>query len=109
VVCILIEIVKIRRVAEGSVMSAEPPVTAGAAAPKRSGVEDVKENSRALRGGIAADLAANSDHFSDQDKHLLKFHGTYHRRTATPARRAAPTGWVSITCSWSAARSPAAA
>ncbi len=44
---------------------------------KRSGVEGIKENSRALRGTIAQDLQQETDHFSDADKNLLKFHGTY--------------------------------
>ncbi len=47
------------------------------AEPKRSGVEVVKENSRQLRGGIGEELAQDIDHFSDPNKQLLKFHGTY--------------------------------
>jgi sulfite reductase (ferredoxin) len=78
-------------------MSAEPPVPTSPpveVAPKRSGVEDVKENSRALRGGIAAELTADSDHFSEPDKHLLKFHGTYQQedRDARKTRRAEGLG-----------------
>src|SRR5216683_5478863 len=46
-------------------------------APKRSAVEGVKESSRALRGTIAHDLVQATDHFSEADKNLLKFHGTY--------------------------------
>ena len=45
--------------------------------PKRSAVELIKDNSRQLRGGIAAELAQPTDHFNDQDKQLIKFHGTY--------------------------------
>jgi sulfite reductase (ferredoxin) len=45
--------------------------------PKRSGVESVKEASRQLRGTIALELVSDTDHFNDQDKQLLKFHGTY--------------------------------
>lgn len=44
---------------------------------KRSPVELIKEKSRQLRGGIAAELAKDSDHFSDDDKQLIKFHGFY--------------------------------
>jgi sulfite reductase (ferredoxin) len=44
---------------------------------KRSAVEDIKENSRQLRGTIAEELAQDSDHFSEQNKQLLKFHGSY--------------------------------
>src|SRR4029079_13885252 len=45
--------------------------------PKRSPVELIKQQSRQLRGGIAAELAKDSDHFSDTDKQLIKFHGSY--------------------------------
>src|SRR5262245_12454156 len=45
--------------------------------PKRSPVELIKEQSRQLRGGLAEELGKDSDHFSDQDKQLLKFHGSY--------------------------------
>jgi sulfite reductase (ferredoxin) len=46
-------------------------------ASKRSAVEAVKESSRALRGTIAEELGRHTDHFSDANKNLLKFHGTY--------------------------------
>src|SRR5262249_18756918 len=49
----------------------EPP------APPRSGVEVIKENSRQLRGTIALELIDDSDKFSDANKQLLKFHGSY--------------------------------
>src|SRR5439155_4847268 len=44
---------------------------------KRSAVEDQKEASRQLRGSIALELINPTDHFSDANKSLLKFHGTY--------------------------------
>src|SRR5437762_4013029 len=47
------------------------------AAPKRSAVEGIKEASRQLRGTIALELTKDSDHFSEQDKQLIKFHGSY--------------------------------
>jgi sulfite reductase (ferredoxin) len=55
----------------------------------RSAVEGIKENSRVLRGGIAEDVAKESDHFGEADKQLLKFHGTYQQedRDARKARR----------------------
>jgi sulfite reductase (ferredoxin) len=58
-------------------------------APKRSAVEGMKENSRALRGTIVEELARDSDHFSEADKNLLKFHGTYQQedRDARKDRR----------------------
>jgi sulfite reductase (ferredoxin) len=57
--------------------------------PKRSAVEGVKENSHALRGTIAGVLRQEIDHFSDADKNLLKFHGTYQQedRDARKARK----------------------
>ncbi len=47
------------------------------AAPKPSAVEGHKEQSRFLRGGIAEELAQETDHFSESDKSLIKFHGFY--------------------------------
>src|SRR5262245_15260755 len=44
---------------------------------KRSAVEEQKEASRQLRGTIAEELAAPTDHLSDANKNLLKFHGSY--------------------------------
>ncbi|MSQ94860.1 MAG: NADPH-dependent assimilatory sulfite reductase hemoprotein subunit [Gemmataceae bacterium] len=55
-------------------MSIEQTTTAP---PKRSAVELIKENSRQLRGGIAEELARDSEKFNDQDKQLIKFHGSY--------------------------------
>jgi sulfite reductase (ferredoxin) len=53
-------------------MSAEPkPVV------KASPVEHIKEFSRFLRGTVADELLQDSDHFSEENKQLLKFHGTY--------------------------------
>jgi sulfite reductase (ferredoxin) len=42
-----------------------------------SAVEKVKEESHALRGNLAAELATDTGHFSAPDAQLLKFHGTY--------------------------------
>jgi sulfite reductase (ferredoxin) len=55
-------------------ISASP---ANPASPKLSPVEAIKENSRQLGGTIAEELAQEADHFSEQNKQLLKFHGTY--------------------------------
>src|SRR5262245_34833093 len=57
--------------------------------PVLSPVEGVKAASRQLRGTIALDLAEDTDHFGEADKHLLKFHGTYQQedRDARKARR----------------------
>jgi sulfite reductase (ferredoxin) len=58
-------------------------------APQRSATEGIKESSRQLRGTIALELARDSDHFAEQDKQLLKFHGTYQQedRDARKARK----------------------
>jgi sulfite reductase (ferredoxin) len=40
-------------------------------------VETTKENSRQLRGTVLEELAQDTDHFSEANKQLLKFHGTY--------------------------------
>jgi sulfite reductase (ferredoxin) len=62
-------------------MSQEPsiaPVKAGEpAAAKLSALEGIKENSRLLRGTIPLEVLQDIDHFNDQNKQLLKFHGTY--------------------------------
>jgi len=56
---------------------------------KRSAVEGIKEYSRGLRGTIADELAQDSDHFTEQDKQLIKFHGSYQQedRDARKTRR----------------------
>lgn len=63
-------------------MSAEPS--------PRSPVEVIKETSRALRGTLADELAADSDKLGDAGKNLIKFHGSYQQedRDARKARRA---------------------
>src|ERR1043165_6208921 len=54
-------------------MSAELPIPAV----KRSPVESIKENSRQLRGTLAEELAKDTEKFNDQNKQLIKFHGSY--------------------------------
>lgn len=44
---------------------------------KLSPVEEIKAESRFLRGTIADDLKNDSDQFAKDNTHLLKFHGTY--------------------------------
>src|ERR1700719_4023640 len=60
-----------------------------AAPAKRSAVEGVKESSRQLRGTLGEELASGADHFNDQSKQLLKFHGSYQQedRDARKSRR----------------------
>lgn len=70
-------------------MSAEHSA-APAAPPKLSAVEGVKEQSRFLRGGIAADLLTPGPSVTEESYNLLKFHGSYEqydRDTATPRKK----------------------
>src|ERR1700689_1749520 len=57
--------------------------------PKLSGTEGIKESRRQLRGTIALEMGSGTDHFNDQNKQLLKFHGSYQQedRDARKARR----------------------
>ncbi|HEU5369798.1 MAG TPA: NADPH-dependent assimilatory sulfite reductase hemoprotein subunit [Ktedonobacterales bacterium] len=56
-----------------------------------SKVEQIKMNSRHLRGQIVEELAQPTTHFSDAQVQLLKFHGMYQQedRDARQARKAA--------------------
>ncbi|MGO4721749.1 MULTISPECIES: NADPH-dependent assimilatory sulfite reductase hemoprotein subunit [unclassified Inquilinus] len=70
-------------------MSADLPA-APAAPPKLSAVEGVKEQSRFLRGDIAADLTAPGTSVTEASYNLLKFHGSYEqydRDTATALKK----------------------
>ncbi len=62
---------------ESSAATVAEPNPAARPAPKRSAVEEIKENSGQLRGTIADELTQDADHFSEQNKQLLKFHGSY--------------------------------
>ncbi len=79
-------------------MSADPSTvneaTPAEAPAKRSGLEVIKESSHALRGDIADELQQDAPKFNDQNKQLLKFHGTYQQedRDARKARRAEGLG-----------------
>jgi sulfite reductase (ferredoxin) len=57
-------------------------------------METVKETSRQLRGTIDHELETDSDHFGDQDKQLLKFHGSYQQedRDARKTRKKGEAG-----------------
>jgi sulfite reductase (ferredoxin) len=74
----------------GETHPGENGTSSGAAKhPTRSAVEGIKEGSRALRGTIGEELRQDLGHFSEQNKQLLKFHGTYQQedRDARKARR----------------------
>src|SRR6185437_663969 len=66
-----------RRTARGGGRMTDKPLSA---------VEKVKEESRGLRGDLAAQLSAGGDHFSDAGAQLLKFHGTYQQEDRDPRR-----------------------
>ena len=53
-------------------------------------VEEIKAESRSLRGTIQESLGAESSHFSEDEYQLLKFHGTYQQddRDQRAARKA---------------------
>jgi sulfite reductase (ferredoxin) len=79
---------------QGTSMAAEiatpaPSANANPAPAKQSAVEGIKEASRQLRGTIAEELTQGIDHFNDQNKQLLKFHGSYQQedRDARKSRR----------------------
>lgn len=67
----------------------QTPPTKEEPAPKLSPFEGVKLASGQLRGTIGEELQKDSDHFSEQDKNLLKFHGSYQQedRDARKARK----------------------
>lgn len=52
-------------------------MSAESTAAKPSPVEGIKDASNYLRGTLAEELAADTDHFTEQSKQLVKFHGTY--------------------------------
>jgi sulfite reductase (ferredoxin) len=60
--------------------------------PKRSGFENVKEKSHWLRGTLAEELSQDVDHFSDEAKNLLKFHGSYQQEDRDARKNRAKTG-----------------
>jgi len=68
-----------------------------------SGVEKVKEESRGLRGDLAAQLREETSHFSEAGAQLLKFHGTYQqedrdRRRAQRGTTAEPAHQFMVRC-----------
>ena len=70
----------------------EPSAPAPKPAAGPSPVEAIKDQSRYLRGGLAEELAdPASDHFSEDAKQLLKFHGSYQQEDRD-ARKTRPKG-----------------
>jgi sulfite reductase (ferredoxin) len=59
---------------------------------KRSPVEEHKEHSDNLRGSIAEELVDDTDHFSESNKSLIKFHGTYQQEDRDARKTRAKTG-----------------
>ncbi len=62
------------------------------AEPKPSPVEGIKDTSNYLRGSLAEELAADTDHFSEQSKQLVKFHGTYQQEDRDARKTRAKPG-----------------
>ena len=57
-----------------------------------SKVEVIKATSDQLRGTLAAEMAADTTHFSEADKQLLKFHGLYEQENRDERRAARAEG-----------------
>src|SRR5437764_15460292 len=56
-----------------------------------SKVEHIKVKSRNLRGQIAEELAQDTTHFSEEQVHLIKFHGIYQQEDRDARRDARQT------------------
>ncbi len=70
-----------------------PQAASAPAAPKPSAVEGMKENSRQLRGTLLEVLQQPEvDHFSESDKNLLKFHGSYQQEDRDARKTRSKTG-----------------
>src|SRR5262245_4847991 len=59
---------------------------------ERSAIEQQKEASQHLRGSISLELVDANDHFSDANKGLLKFHGTYQQENRDARKNRSKTG-----------------
>ena len=57
-----------------------------------SPVEGIKDTSNYLRGTLAEELAADTDHFTEQSKQLVKFHGTYQQEDRDARKNRAKPG-----------------
>lgn len=60
--------------------------------PVLSEVEGIKTASRWLRGSLATEMASGADHFSDEAKQLLKFHGSYQQEDRDARKNRAKAG-----------------
>ncbi len=70
--------------------AANTPVQA--AAPKLTPLEGFKDQSRQLRGSIGLELVEPEDHFTEANKQLLKFHGTYQQEDRDARKNRSKTG-----------------
>ncbi len=52
-----------------------------------SPVEAIKSSSRFLRGTLAEELGSDADHFGEESKQLLKFHGSYQQEDRDARKR----------------------
>ena len=68
-------------------MSTEPNAPA-----KPSPVEAIKDTSNWLKGSIPDELAQDTDHFTEQTKQLIKFHGTYQQEDRDARKTRAKPG-----------------
>src|SRR5581483_171198 len=68
-------------------MATDTTIPDPAVAPKLSPVEGIKEQSRFLRGTLVEELKQDTDHFSEEAKQLLKFHGSYQQEDRDARKR----------------------
>ncbi len=59
---------------------------------KLSAVEGIKEKSCWLRGSLREEMASGADHFNDENKNLLKFHGSYQQEDRDARKSRGKTG-----------------
>ena len=59
---------------------------------KKSPVEGIKESSRWLRGTLVEEMKSGVDHFNDDNKNLLKFHGSYQQEDRDARKNRSKTG-----------------
>ena len=68
------------------------PTAEPTAPPKPSPVEGIKDTSNWLKGSILEELAQDTDHFTEQTKQLIKFHGTYQQEDRDARKTRAKPG-----------------
>jgi sulfite reductase (ferredoxin) len=73
-------------------MSADTPTPETESATKKSSVEGMKERSKWLRGTLTEEMKSGIDHFNEENKNLLKFHGSYQQEDRDARKNRAKAG-----------------